>query len=127
MEPERRGTERDSTEDWMLPEDRPSGVDGALRALEDGIAEVGRIALSALEESGRAAELAEQAAQRAEQAAEGRPAPQPAPAATPPPATRPPDDDLMRRFTEHADRVSRRLEALQQRMGTSADTGERWP
>jgi len=105
----------------MLPEDRPSEVDRALRALEDGISEVGRIALSALEQSGRAAELAERAAERAERAAPSPPAQQPLPAA---PAE---EDDLMRRFTEHADRVTRRLQALERRpdeaRSTTADTG----
>lgn len=121
--------ERDSTEDWMLPEDRPSEVDRALRALEDGISEVGRIALSALEQSGKAAELAERAAERAEQAAASRPAP--SPPAQQPPAAPPEEDDLMRRFTEHADRVTRRLQALERRPGmvqlTAPDPQEQWP
>jgi hypothetical protein len=112
---------RDSTEDWLLPEQsRPpligeleQRIDLALataRASEAAVTKVGGVALDAAEQARRAAELAERASVAALHAQEkvesiaasATPTPRPAPA-----------DDSLSSFSERADRLVARLRGLQ--------------
>jgi hypothetical protein len=123
------GAERDSTQDWLLPESKAPPrlgelelrVDEALaiaRSCEQAVNVVGDAALEAARQARRAAELAESAsavaldASRAVQATPAGPAAMAAPAAVPAHAGTA-EDDLMRRFNERADRVMTRLRALE--------------
>ena len=111
-------TERDSTEDWLLPEGaRPpllheleARIDEALivaKASEKAVMAVGDAALDAAQQARRAAELAERASAAALAAsarveagagvAFGRV---------------PPEDVALRNFSERADRVVARLRAV---------------
>jgi hypothetical protein len=110
-------SERDSTQDWLIPEQAvpPSfgelvgRVDEALavaRASEAAVMTVGAAALDAAEQARRAAELAEQASAAL---LDDRRSPAPA-GAVPPPD---PPVLTMRGFSERADRVAARLEALE--------------
>ena len=114
------GSERDRTEDWQLPASaRPPTVaqlqqriDEALataRASESAVVTVGAAALDAAEQARRAADHARRSAELAEWASAamlGDPSrARPAGAAD--------EDDLMRSFSEHADRVVARLRALE--------------
>jgi hypothetical protein len=114
------GSERDRTEDWQLPESaRPptiaqlqQRIDEALataRATESAVTTVGAAALDAAERAGRAAKHAQRSAELAEWASAamlGDPSRGPRAGAAV-------DDDLMRSFSEHADRVVARLRALE--------------
>jgi hypothetical protein len=121
------GSERDRTEDWQLPESaRPptmaqlvERIDEALataRASESAVATLGATALDAADQARRAARHAQRSAELAEWASAamlddlddpGRE--RLAGAAS--------GDDLMRSFSEHADRVVARLRALERLPG----------
>jgi hypothetical protein len=114
--------ERDSTREWLLPEDaRPpllselvARIDEALataRASEAAVMSVGAAAIEAAEQAKRAAELAERASEAmVERTA---PAPQPGPPAPPPRRTLADDDEPLRDFSARADRLAARLHELQ--------------
>jgi hypothetical protein len=102
--------ERDSTQDWLLPENSAppllseleQRIDEALviaKASERAVVEVGAAAIEAAEQARRAAEVAE----RATAAVLGASAPEPG------------EDAALRRFSERADRVVARLRALERR------------
>lgn len=115
-------SERDSTQDWLLPEDSvppllselEERIDEALataRASEAAVMTIGAAALDAAEQARRAAKLAERAAATALDAQRrvGRTI-----------AVRPGgpvpglEDESLRSFTERANRVVRRLRKLEQ-------------
>lgn len=113
--------ERDSTQDWLLPEDAAppllneleGRIDEALataRASEATVMTVGAAALDAAEQANRAAKLAERAAataldaQRRVERKTGR-------SGGPIPGL---EDESLRSFTERANRVVRRLRKLEQ-------------
>ncbi|HEY2334096.1 MAG TPA: hypothetical protein VGH58_03690 [Solirubrobacterales bacterium] len=113
---------RDSTQDWLLPEQaRPPlvgelvrRIDEALvtaRASEAAVATIGAAALDAAEQARRAAELAERASVVALDAQE-RVGTSVVPAASPGPR---PDsaEDSLSSFSERADRLVARLRQLQ--------------
>lgn len=111
------GPQRDSGEDWRLPEPaRPpllgelvERIDEALataRASEAAVMTVGAAALDAAEQARRAAELAERASAAA---LAGSPRPT-VPSSVPPPRT---DEGAMEDFSARADRVAERLRRLQ--------------
>jgi hypothetical protein len=122
------GAERDSTQDWLLPESKAPPrlgelelrVDEALaiaRSCEQAVNIVGDAALEAARQARRAAELAESASAVALDASRAVRATPAGPIGTGPTAA-PVDagtaeDDLMRRFNERADRVMTRLRALE--------------
>ena len=123
------GAERDSTEDWLLPESKAPPrlgelavrVDEALaiaRSCEQAVNVVGDAALEAAQQARRAAELAESASAVALDASRAFHAGPPGPAAVklaPEPVHDvTAEDDLLRRFNERADRVMTRLRALEQ-------------
>jgi hypothetical protein len=112
--------ERDSTEDWLLPEssappllsELERRIDEALvtaKASEKAVVEVGAAAIDAAQQARRAAEIAE----RATAAVLGAGAPEPG------------EDAALRRFSERADRVVARLRALERRprWGRAASAG----
>lgn len=132
------GSERDSTQDWLLPaaaapplmSDLARRVDEAVaiaRASEAAVMSVGEAALEAAEQARRAADMAERAARSAELAtgiAPGGAAPAPAappangvlPAASTGPLARPavdPLDERLERFARQADRVMARLREIE--------------
>jgi hypothetical protein len=134
-------TERDSTQDWLLPEgaapplmsELALRVDEALaiaRASEQAVKVVGDAAIDAAKQALRAAELAERASATVLQANR-------AAATRPPEGARgtavigSPEDASLRRFSERADRVVARLRALEglpRRVRTSsAAAGHRRP
>jgi hypothetical protein len=110
-------SERDSTQDWLLPEgaappllsELEGRIDEALtiaRASEKAVVAVGEMALDAAEQARRAADLAERASRAA---LDSRPAvPEP-----------PSEDAALHRFSERADRVVARLRALERRPGAA--------
>jgi hypothetical protein len=102
--------ERDSTQDWLLPEgaappllsELEGRIDEALiiaKASEKAVMAVGDAALDAAQQARRAAEMAERAAEAAL-------------SATPAPAMVPYEDVALRNFSERADRVVARLRAV---------------
>jgi hypothetical protein len=104
--------ERDSTQDWLLPEgsappllkDLELRIDEALaiaRASEQAVGAVGEAAIDAARQAHRAAELAERASAAALAASQ--------PAAT---TVSTPEDPSLRGFSERADRVVARLRAV---------------
>jgi hypothetical protein len=104
------GAERDSTQDWLLPEgaappllsELEGRIDEALiiaKASEKAVMAVGDAALDAAQQARRAAEMAERAAEAAHKA-------------TPVPAALPYEDVALRNFSERADRVVARLRAV---------------
>jgi hypothetical protein len=112
---------RDGTEDWLLPEAaRPptiaeleERIDEALttaRASESAVVRVGAAALDAVDQARRAAKHAQRSAELAEWASsamlEDRSRLERSAGVAP-------KDDLMRSFSEHADRVVARLRALE--------------
>lgn len=112
--------ERDSTQDWLLPEgsappllsELEARIDEALviaKASEKAVVEIGAAAIDAAEQARRAAEIAE----RATVAALGASTPEPG------------EDAALRRFSERADRVVARLRALERRprRGRAASVG----
>jgi hypothetical protein len=101
------GAERDSTQDWLLPEraappllsELEQRIDEALvvaKASERAVMEVGDAALEAASQARRAADMAERASVAAL-------------SAVPEPAY---EDVALRRFSERADRVVARLRAV---------------
>jgi hypothetical protein len=132
------GTQRDSTQDWVVPRGTvptvgqlETRIDEALviaRTSEEGVREVGEIALDAARQARKAAEMAEQSALAAQEAArEGSGPAGPDPDLVPPPPvadeepvaqedkqpTREVVIDPLQRFNERADRVAERLRALE--------------
>ncbi len=133
--------ERDSTQDWLLPEaaappllgELELRIDEALviaRASEAAVRLVGETAIDAARQARRAAELAERASESALSASR-------AVAASPPVGSRrpdaeaPPGDASLRGFSERADRVVARLQALERLPArarpASVATGRRRP
>jgi len=110
------GSERDDTQDWLLPEaavppllsELESRIDEALivaKASEKAAIEIGDAALDAAAQARRAADLAERASEAALSASA-------VPAAPPlPPESA--EDPALRSFSERADRVVARLRALE--------------
>mgnify|MGYP005811754997 CR=1 FL=1 len=109
-------SERDSTGDWLLPAaasppsigELDAKVELALetaRASERAARSLGASAADAAVQARRAAELAERASAAAVRAVAAEPAPPPAAA------------EDVRRFTERADRVLRRLTAIERPRG----------
>jgi hypothetical protein len=118
---------RDTTQDWLLPEDaRPpllgeleERIDEAVtiaRASEAAVASIGAAAFDAAEQAKRAAEQARRSAELAEKAstamAEDRRRRTVAGAM--------PEDASLRGFTQRADRVVARLRALERRPPVAA-------
>ena len=104
------GSERDDTQDWLLPEgatppllsELEGRIDEALviaKASEKAVMAVGDAALDAAQQARRAAEMAERAAEAAL-------------SATPAPPAVPYEDIALRSFSERADRVVARLRAV---------------
>jgi hypothetical protein len=112
------GSERDNTQDWVLPEaarppllseleERIEEAVVTARASEAAVVGVGEAALEAAEQARRAAGIAERAAATAldaQQRAAG------SWAATP--LARSGEDESLRSFTERADRIAERLRDL---------------
>lgn len=109
------GTERDVTQDWLVPTDSAPPllselelrIDEALviaRASEEAVNEVGAVAIDAAKQARRAAELAERASAVALTVARAQRPPDPAGRV---------DDPSLRRFIGRADRVLARLRALE--------------
>jgi len=107
------GSERDSTQDWLLPEgsappllsELEQRIDEALviaKASERAVVVVGDAALDAAQQARRAADLAERATAAAL-------------SIVPPLPEKPPEDAALRSFSERADRVVARLRALERR------------
>ncbi|HEX7059907.1 MAG TPA: hypothetical protein VF176_08675 [Solirubrobacterales bacterium] len=103
------GSERDNTQDWLLPQSaRPpllseleARIDDALataRSSEEAVMAVGAAALDAAEQARRAAGIAERAAATALDAQRHRAGPA--------------GDESLRIFTERADRIAQRLRDL---------------
>ena len=128
---------RDNTEDWIIPrgsvptlDQLETRIDEALviaRASEDGVREVGEMALDAARQARRAAEAAEASAQAAAAAVvRSERSPKPAPPAArdgegaAEPVRQPRFEVRFRSFNERADRVSARLRALQEQRSHSA-------
>lgn len=143
------GTQRDSTQDWVVPRgsvptvgELEARIDEAVviaRASEEGVREVGEIALDAARQARKAAEMAEASAVAAKEAVQassgpagpvtaGDPPPLPVAKAssgavppTVPPAGRNAGEkpsrevviDPLQRFNERADAVSARLRKLE--------------
>ena len=112
------GGERDTTRDWILPEDsRPpllselvARIDEALatsRASEAAVITVGAAALDAAEQAKRAAELAEKASAMLDAATA------PAEVTSPPSRRGTEGDDSLRDFSARADRLAARLKELE--------------
>jgi hypothetical protein len=111
------GAERDTTQDWLLPEgsappllsELEERIDEALiiaKASEKAVMAVGDSALDAAEQARRAADMAERAADAALAASSvGPPGPRSA-------ADVPYEDAALRSFSERADRVVARLRAV---------------
>jgi hypothetical protein len=120
--------ERDSTQDWLLPEgsappllrDLELRVDEALalaRASEQAVQVVGDAAIDAAKQAHRAAELAERASASALTASQAAAASPGGPAAAGPPGDvfstpAASGDPSLRGFSERADRVVARLRAV---------------
>ena len=144
------GTQRDNTEDWIVPRaavptiaELEARIDEALviaRASEEGVREVGEMAIDAARQARRAAEAAEEAVRAASQApAAGDEGFGPAPptgrdvvgpsevGAEGEPSEGPPVqfEVRFRRFSERADRLSGRLRRLGAPQGGSSVAGGR--
>jgi hypothetical protein len=128
--------ERDSTQDWLLPEgsappllsELEQRIDEALiiaKASEKAVVEVGEAALDAAQQARRAADIAE----RATAAALSATAPDPVSPVTAPEKSS--EDAALRSFSGRADRVVARLRALERRprwgRPASAGAGPRRP
>jgi hypothetical protein len=120
------GTQRDSTQDWVVPRDAvptvselEARIDEAVviaRASEEGVREVGEIALDAARQARKAAEMAEESARAAKGAVKASSGPAgPDPAGDPPPPAVPREVviDPLQRFNERADAVAARLKKLE--------------
>lgn len=138
-------SERDSTQDWLLPEgsgppllsELEIRIDEAVataRASERAVMVVGDLAIDAAEQARRAAELAERASASALEASRGAASVEPSRAASPAiPSAQvgPAMDGGLQGFSERADRVVARLRALERRPHrsgpSSAAAGRRRP
>jgi hypothetical protein len=117
--------ERDTTRDWILPDEaRPplvselvARIDEALataRASEAAVMTVGAAAIDAAEQAKRAADLAERAsAAMLERTAPLPDAPPPELESEPPPPPAVEEDERLRDFSARADRLAARLKELQ--------------
>jgi hypothetical protein len=115
------GAQRDTTQDWIVPRgtvptvaELEARIDEAVviaRVSEDGVREVGAMALDAAKQARRAAEMAESASAAAVEAAAkaGGPA---GPVSDLEPPSREVVLDPLRRFNERADAIAARLEKL---------------
>jgi hypothetical protein len=130
-------SERDSTQDWLLPEgsappllsELEIRIDEAVataRASERAVMEVGDVAIDAAKQARRAAELAERASASALEASRGAVSVEPSqdvppvpsqdiPSVIPSAQTGPAMDGGLRGFSERADRLVARLRALERR------------
>ncbi|HET7511117.1 MAG TPA: hypothetical protein VFJ65_12820 [Solirubrobacterales bacterium] len=135
------GSERDNTQDWIVPRgtvplvsDLEARIDEALviaRASEEGVREVGEMALDAARQARRAAEAAEKSAavavaarmepatEQKEEEKASRVEHKLSPVEEPSPPPQPRFEARFRTFTERADRVSARL----RRLGASHPSG----
>jgi hypothetical protein len=113
--------ERDSTQDWLLPdaalpptiaqlEQRIDEAVAGAQASESAVASVGVLALNAVEQARRAAQQAHRSARLAERVSAVMLDAQRGPEAS---AEAAPVDHSMRSFSERADRVAARLRALE--------------
>ena len=121
------GSDRDSTQDWRLPESaRPPSVaelsqrideaEATAHASEVAVMTVGAAALEAAKQANRAADVAERAAATALDAQRrvmGSTLIPKAGAKTAPQPGRGVEDDSLRSFIERADRITQRLHALE--------------
>jgi hypothetical protein len=128
------GSERDSTQDWLLPEgsappllsELEGRIDEALtiaRASEKVAIAVGDAALDAAQQARRAADIAERATAAVLDVVPAPPADSPPPAGSAEPPSRTPDpqadapvrlaDTSLFSFNERADRVAQRLRELE--------------
>lgn len=115
------GTQRDSTQDWVVPRgavptvgELEARIDEAVviaRASEEGVREVGEIALDAARQARKAAEMAEISANAAKEAAQASSGPA-GPVAEEQPSREVVIDPL-ERFNERADAVAARLRKLE--------------
>jgi hypothetical protein len=115
------GTQRDNTEDWIVPRaavptiaELEARIDEALviaRASEEGVREVGEMAVEAARDAKRAADAAEAAVAVAANPAPEPPAPQ-VEAEPEAEEAEPRFEVRFRRFSERADRLSGRLRRL---------------
>jgi hypothetical protein len=129
--------ERDSTDDWAIPTggtfllgELEAKVDQAVaiaRASEEGVREVGEMALDAARQARRAAEMAEAASVAALEvrSSPSSPVSSSSSSSAQAQALQPVPEPLggearLRRFTERCDRVSARLRALERRPGAPA-------
>lgn len=120
-------SERDSTQDWLLPEgseppllsELEQRIDEALiiaKASEKAVVEVGEAALDAAQQARRAADIAERATAAALSAVAAGASRASAPdSASPAAAPEKHEDAALRSFSERADRVVARLRALERR------------
>lgn len=117
------GTQRDNTEDWIVPRaavptiaELEARIDEALviaRASEEGVREVGEMAVEAAREAKRAADAAETAVARAAEPATEPDPPMAVIEAEPEAEESEPRFEVrFRRFSERADRLSGRLRRL---------------
>lgn len=118
-------SERDSTQDWLVPRgavptvaELEARIDEAVviaRASEEGVRQVGEIAIDAAKQARRAAELAESASISAAEAARG--AAGPAGPVSEETAEEEPSREVvidpLQRFNERADAVAARLRKLE--------------
>jgi hypothetical protein len=128
------GTQRDNTEDWLVPSGSvptlgqlEARIDEALviaRASEEGVREVGEMALDAARRAAEAASSAAESARAARDAAEvkvGGPAGPVIATEVKPPARRPDFELRMTSFNQRADRLATRLRVLQGREPVTAN------
>jgi hypothetical protein len=115
-------TERDSTSEWLLPAEAAPPLLGDLEARIDEAVEVARASEQAVRVIGaRAEQIGAQAVDAASQARRAADLAERASAAAlatvkaAPAATSPLEDAWLRGFTERADRVMARLQAVEQR------------
>lgn len=119
-------SERDSTQDWVVPRgtvptvgELEARIDEAVviaRASEQGVREVGEIALDAARQARRAAEMAESASVAAAEAARnaaGPAGPVPEESVAEEPPSREVVIDPLARFNERADALTARLRKLE--------------
>lgn len=118
------GTQRDSTQDWVVPRgavptvsELEARIDEAVviaRASEEGVREVGEIALDAARQARKAAEMAEASAKAAKEATQvPRLAGPVAEEAAEEQPSREVVIDPLQRFNERADAVAARLRRLE--------------
>jgi hypothetical protein len=134
------GSERDTTQDWLLPRGAvptvsqlEARIDEAVviaKASEEGVREVGEMAIDAARQARRAAEAAEASAEAAAAARDAAGPAGPVTEEQPPPPELEPEaeanpptprfEERFRRFSERADSVSGRLRRLCEQPGQSS-------